>query len=87
MNRPPTRQELLKFHGYLPGKKVKKPPVKECRLMDINGRVLFTGSYALCADKKKVLGGTIKVIREGDTEQVFVKNSPFEGGYDPNNNT
>ena len=80
MNRPPTHEELLKFHGYLPGKKVKKPPVKECRLMSIDGRVIKIGSYAVCKDEQSKIGGTIKVIREGDTEQVFVKNSPFEGG-------
>lgn len=77
MNRQPTKEELLRFHGYKPLKKTKKPPVKECRLMDINGRALFTGSYALCVLKQRELGGTIKVIREGDKEQVIVKNSPY----------
>ena len=80
MERQPTKQELLKFHGYLKGKRAKKPPVKGCRLMDINGRVIFSGSYALCVLNQKKHGGTIKVIREGAKEQVIVKNSPYGNG-------
>lgn len=80
MDRQPTKQELLKFHGYLPVKKVKKPPIVECQLIDSFGNILCRGSYALCNDQKKSKGGTIKVIREGDQEHIVIKNSPFNGG-------
>jgi len=80
MERQPTKQEILNFHGYNKSKRVKLPPIVECRLVDIFGNIVKRGSYALCSYEKKILGGnlTIKVIREGDTEQVVIKNSPFK---------
>jgi hypothetical protein len=80
MERKPTKQEIINFHGYNKPKRVKLPAIVECRLVDIFGNIVKRGSYALCEYQKKILGGnlTIKVIRKGDKEQVIIKNSPFK---------
>jgi len=77
MDRPPTKEELLRFHGR--DKKLKKKIVS-CKLVDPFGNIHAQGSYALCKSEKQRLGGnlTIDVTREGDQPQIIIKNSPFK---------